>query len=80
MKETYAAARLRLHQQLQAKGWQVSSASLKILWAKDEGGHKLSFRPQAVYLDEHSLFLDMRGLSVEDLLLAAYLSIHRKEL
>lgn len=68
-KETYARARERLHGELKAKGWTVSKADLKVLWAVPPSRqYKVSFRAQAIYQDEHSLFLEMRGLTVEKLI------------
>lgn len=34
-------------------------------------GYRLSFRPQAIYFDGHSLFIEMRGLDVAILVAAA---------
>ena len=69
--ETYAAARLRLWFELKDKGWTISKP-LKRLWAEPPGAaYRLWFHPQGVYFNCHSLFLDIRGLSVEDLLRAA---------
>jgi len=66
--ETFAAARTRLLGELAARGW-TTRPGLKEPWAEPpNGGLRLRFRPQAVYLDEHSLWIDIRGLSVEALL------------
>lgn len=67
MLETYAAARVRLHRELGYNGWKVSNAQLKTLWAEN-GGARLEFKSQAVYLDGHSLFIDIREMKVETLL------------
>ena len=67
MSETYASARVRLHRELGTKGWKTSKLTLKVLWAELDGA-RLEFRPQAVYLNGHSLFIDMRGCSVEVLI------------
>jgi len=62
MAETYAAARRRLVSELGARGWKTKPA-LKVPQAEKDG-LKLFFHPQAVYLNEHSLFIDIRGLDV----------------
>jgi hypothetical protein len=70
MSETYSDARRRLHIQLAALGWKVSKPSLKILWAEKRmptGIYRLWFKSQAVYLDEHSLAVDIRGMSALEL-------------
>ena len=71
-KETFAEARARLYEELRAKGWIVSKPDLKVPWAMPRSRKfKLSFKPQAIYKDEHSTLLDMRGLNVDALI--AYL-------
>ena len=67
--EKYAAARERLLRELKAKGWKTSKPDLKVTWAEPPSrAFKLWFRAQAIYKDEHSTFLEMRGLSVEKLI------------
>ena len=69
-KETYTAAKKRLLAGLVAKGYRTSDHNLKVPWAEKAGyDYRLWFRPQAIYLNAHSMFLDMRELSVDDLLL-----------
>lgn len=68
--ETYAAARTRLHSELGRLGWKLSKPTLKVLWAEKRmlsGTERLWFKPQAVYLNDHTLDLDIRGMSAEDL-------------
>jgi len=65
--ETYAKARARLHRELGVHGWKLSSPTLKVLWAERDG-ERLWFRAQAVYLNEHSLWLDIRDMSAETLI------------
>jgi hypothetical protein len=62
MSETYAAARRRLVKELGERGWKTKP-SLKVPQAEKDG-LKLFFHPQSVYLNEHSLFIDIRGLDV----------------
>ena len=67
--ETYVVARERLLRELKGKGWKTSKPDLKVTWAEAPSRHyKLWFRAQAVYKDEHSLFLEIRGLSAERLI------------
>jgi hypothetical protein len=69
IKETYAQARARLHVALgKIDGWKISSPSLKVLWADSPSGYRLWFRAQAVYKNEHSLFVDIREMTVEELI------------
>ncbi len=65
MKETYAKARVRLHREMGEKGWTISSPTLKVLWAKNFDGETVRFKSQAVHLNQHSLYLDIRGMSVD---------------
>ncbi len=68
-KETYAQARQRLLSELKAKGWATSKPDLKVTWAvPPHRAFKIWFRSQALYKDEHSTFLDIRGLKVEALI------------
>jgi hypothetical protein len=64
--ETYKQAQQRLLSELLTHGW-TTSPLLKTPWAK-KGELRLNFHPQAVYLDEHSLFLDIRGMTVDSFL------------
>ncbi len=67
--ETYAKARTRLLSELKQKGWTTSKPELKITWAVPPSrDFKLWFKAQAIYKNEHSLFIDMRGLSAETLI------------
>lgn len=65
--ETYKAARLRLFKLLSV-GNQRSDATLKTPWIEFSDGNRLWFKTQAVYLNSHSLFIDIRGMSAEQLL------------
>jgi hypothetical protein len=62
--ETYVAAKSRLLQQLKALGW-TTSPFLKVPWAEPPSrDFKIWFKAQAVYLNDHSLFIDIRGMDV----------------
>ena len=62
---TYPQARIALFSHLISLGWTVK-ASLKVPHASPpDGSYKVWFKPQAVYLGEHSTFLDIRALSPE---------------
>lgn len=64
--ETYKDARVRLHRELAPLGWTVSKLTLKVLWAEKrtpQGIQRLWFKPQAVYLNEHTLDVDIRGMT-----------------
>jgi len=66
--ETFAAAKKRLLAELAVKGWKTRP-DLKVPWAEPKGGeYRLWFRPHSIYLNEHSMFLESRGLSVETLI------------
>ena len=65
--ETYAKARERLIQELGKLGWKTKP-SLKVPQAISESGIQLFFKPQAVYLDRHTLGIDIRGMSVQTFL------------
>jgi hypothetical protein len=64
--ETFRAAQARLFAELQARGW-IVNARLKRPTAT-KGDIKLTFRAQAVYLGERSLWVDVRGLDVASFL------------
>lgn len=65
-RETYAQARTRLLSELTIAGWTVK-ASLKVPQAiPPHGDFTLFFKSQAVYLNSHSLWIDIRGMSVND--------------
>lgn len=59
--ETYARARARLLTHLAANGWRTKPA-LKVPQACRSDA-TLYFRPQAVYLNAHSMWIDIRGMS-----------------
>lgn len=64
--ETYQAAKYRILGALGALGWQIRP-ELKFPWAKHpDHSWRLNFKAQAVYLNEHSLWIDIRGMSLED--------------
>lgn len=68
--ETYKAARERLLKELEGKGFHVKP-TLKIPQAVGKfqsGSYTLFFRTQAVYLDAHSLWIDIRGMGVDMLM------------
>jgi hypothetical protein len=60
-KETYQAARRRLLAHLVLTGWSVRP-TLKVPNARKDG-ETLFFHPQAVYLNAHSLWIDIRDMS-----------------
>lgn len=65
-KETFAVAKDRLLRELAALGWQTRP-ELKFPWAKHpDHVWRINFKAQAVYLDEHSLWIDIRGMSLEE--------------
>lgn len=82
MKETYAAARRRLFSELESKGWTINR-ELKVPHATNPSGKtRCWFKKEAVhharsssgnpsYLSALSMFIDIRGLSVEDFCYAA---------
>jgi hypothetical protein len=71
-RETFNGARLRLFFALADRGWKISTRALRVPWAEPtDGRYRISFRPQAVYLNDHSLMLEMRGLSIDDLIRSA---------
>lgn len=61
--EKYPDARARLLRELPQHGWQVKP-NLKVPWARrpEDRSNTLWFKSQAVYLNDHSLFLDIRGM------------------
>jgi hypothetical protein len=67
MKETYIKAKARILAELHTFQWEVhtkdrNGRELKFPYAV-KNGHRLDFKAQAVWLDGHSLFLDIRGVS-----------------
>ena len=66
--ETYKAARERILSELKARGYDVRTG-LKIPWvkvpSKNYGVVQVWFRTQAVYLEQHSMFVDIRGVSTD---------------
>jgi hypothetical protein len=67
-RETFKAARVRLLGELAERGW-VVRADLKRPHATSPEGRRLTFKAQAV-LDHagHSLWIDIRGVTVDTLL------------
>lgn len=66
--ETYKAARARLLTELAARGWTTRPA-LKVPWAEPSAwkpDYRVWFRAQAVYLNAHSLWIDIRGMTIDD--------------
>lgn len=63
-KETYPEARLRLFESLTQAGHAVKPA-LKVPQCQLSSGETLYFQKQAVYLEVHSLWIDIRGMSLE---------------
>lgn len=62
--ETYANARLRLLRELAADGWEIRP-NLKVPWAvPPDQAFKIWFKAQAVYMNEHTLAIDIRGMSL----------------
>lgn len=70
-RETYPQARKRLFQELRALDFQVKD-TLKvpqvILYTNKNRKDILFFHTQAVYLNSHSLFIDIRGMKADTLL------------
>ncbi len=75
-KETFKAARERILRELREKGW-TTKPDLRVPQAiRADGNVQLFFRPQAVYRNGlgstmHSLWIDIRGMSIEIFLIAA---------
>lgn len=63
-KETYPKARQRLLAHLAVQGWHVKPL-LKVPSARFDG-ETLYFHAQAVYLNAHSLFVDIRDMSAAE--------------
>jgi len=65
-KETYIKARARLLSELAAKNYPTKPA-LKVpqVAFDSDQGHTIFFHTQAVYLDAHSTFIDIRGMTCE---------------
>ena len=60
---TFKAAQADIFAYLRANGWTVRD-NLKVPWAEPPGkSYRLWFKAQAVYLNEHSLHVDIRDLS-----------------
>lgn len=67
-KETYKVARERLLAELGKAGWTIRPW-LKVPWAEPRGGgFKLFFKTQAVYMDEHSMWMDIRSMPFSEFL------------
>ena len=70
-RETFEAARRRLLAHLVSRGWLLKQSriyhggALKIPQVTKDG-QTLYFRPQAVYLNAHSLWIDIRDMSEAD--------------
>lgn len=76
--ETFAKAKARLLAGLAEKGWKVRP-DLKRPWAEPKDGrYRLWFQPQSIYLNSHSLFVEPRGLSVEELVERAEAAARRE--
>lgn len=69
-KETYKDARERLLRELSLIGW-GTKPNLKVPQAISPSGIHLYFKAQAVYRDNHSMWVDIRGMSVGDFIKAA---------
>lgn len=79
--ETYAAARNRILHECKRLGF-TTKTSLKVPQVKLEYGdarRTIYFRKQAVYLDELSMHIDIRGMSA-DMLLSIALKVHESRL
>ena len=77
-KETYPEARLRLFREFSEAGLTVKP-TLKIPQVKLTTGHTLYFKAWAVYLEAHSLWIDIRGMSANDVITAALNGTLRRE-
>ncbi len=67
-KETYKAARERLLKELEGKGWTVKPNLVRPQAISPDKSVQLFFRSQAVYKGELSMWVDIRNLSVEELI------------
>jgi hypothetical protein len=65
--EKYPDARARILNELPQHGWTVKP-NLKVPWAKrrNDRDNTVWFKAQAVYLNDHSLFLDIRGMPTRE--------------
>jgi hypothetical protein len=63
-RETYLVARRRILTHLMLQGWSVKP-TLKVPQAAKDG-NVLYFHPQAVHLNAHSLFIDIRSMAGTD--------------
>lgn len=61
---TYNAARLAIFAHLESLGWEVKRG-LKVPQAIVPSGSKLYFQAQAVYLNAHSMHVDIRTMTPE---------------
>jgi hypothetical protein len=65
--ETYEIAKARILAELKTFLWEVhthgAQDKLKFPWAQDSKKNRLDFKAQAVYLNGHSLFIDIRNVS-----------------
>jgi hypothetical protein len=66
--ETYAKAQARILRQLAELGLAKTKPFLKAPQAVLDSGDVLYFKAQAVYLNKHSLFIDIRDLPIEEFL------------
>ncbi len=75
---TYKQAKQAIWNALEAEGWEMSRPTLKVPHATDPNGNRhnpdrIWFKPQALYLNAHSLHIDVRAHTTEQVV--AY--IHR---
>ncbi len=75
---TYKQAKQAIWNALEAEGWEMSRPSLKVPHATytnyiHAGDDRIWFKPQALYLNAHSLHIDVRAHTTEQVV--AY--IHR---
>lgn len=76
-RETYFAARQRLFAELPAQGWRIKR-DLKVPQACKDG-NTLYFRTQAVYLNDHSTFIDIRSMPTDQFLAEVESSQHGRQ-
>jgi hypothetical protein len=55
-------------ERVNTRGERLKSPYAVLAWRDWPTTHRIKFRPQAIYLDQHSLFFDARGRNVDELL------------
>jgi len=64
-KETYPTARTRILNALSEAGWTVKADLKQPIAIPPDAEFKITFHAQAVYKNDHSLWIDIRGMTVQ---------------